>query len=156
MSNFEKDAIRGVHTVYGPRKDEGATGHLNSGEDGVKKLLVTITAESLAHGYVAPTYLPAGAYPVRAYAETEEAFTLTGTTPTILVGTKGSESTNGVVVSEAQAEAVGSADISGTLAGTWAARLASATEVGVALGGGTPAVTGEDGKVKVWVEYLDF
>lgn len=153
MSNFEKDAVRGVHTVYGPRTDEGATGHLNSGEDGVKKLLVVVTAESIQHGYVAPTYLPAGAYPVRAYAETEEAFDVSAGA-VLSVGTKGSESTNGVDVADTALEAIGTVDIATSLAGTWAARLAAPAEVGVAL---TGTLTDTSiGKVKVWVEYLDF
>ena len=149
MSTFSKDPIRGVHTVYGARSDEGATGFLKSGEDGKKRLLVTVTAESIAHGYVAPIYLPAGAFVTGAWAETEEAFV--GTTPALSIGTEGSEASNGVTVAEANLEAIGTVALTPT--GTWSARLAAATKVGVSLAGSLTDTSA--GKVKVVVEFLD-
>jgi len=149
MSTFSKDPIRGVHTVYGARSDEGAAGFLKSGENGKKTLMVVVTAESLQHGYVAPIYLPAGSFVTRAWAETEEAFA--GTTIAVSVGTEGLEASNGVTVAEADLEAVGTVEL--TPSGTWTARLATATKVGVSLAGTLTDTSA--GKVKVVVEFLD-
>jgi hypothetical protein len=97
--------------------------------------------------------LPAGAVVKNVYVEVQEAFVLGGTTPTILLGTDTSEVTNGFVISEAQAEAVATYDVTGTLTGTWAAPLAAETTVGLAMGGTSPTST-TAGKAKVIVEYV--
>ena len=96
--------------------------------------------------------IPAGAIIEEAYVKVKEAFVLGGTTPVIQVGTEGSEDTNGVVISEAQAEATGTYDITSTLTGTWASPLAAETTVGLALDGTTPTVTAA-GLAEVIVRY---
>ena len=96
--------------------------------------------------------LPAGADVQKVWVKVTDAFTLGGTSPTILLGTDGSEATNGFVISEAQAEAAGTYDVSGTLTGTWAAPLAAETTVGLAMGGTSPT-SASTGKLKIIVQY---
>lgn len=83
--------------------------------------------------------VPAGSKLREVLAFVPEAFALGGTTPTINIGTEGSAGTNGVEISEAQAEATGFYDLTG--AGTWAAILAADTIVEVILDGTSPTVT---------------
>lgn len=152
---IELDGVRGVPNFYGPRtSSEGISGTQNTlgkfQEFTVEFTSDNINDDDFAAAYVAT--LPAGAKIVGVYAEIEEAFALGGTTPTINVGTDGSETTNGVEISEAQAEAVGVYDITGTLAGTFTSELAADTAVSVVLDGTTPTASG--GKAVVTFRYL--
>jgi hypothetical protein len=152
--SFETTPLRGVRQNYGTRNTGYALGVVKT-EGSSNELSVDITGETLANNAFAKVVIPAGSIVTNAYFETTEAFDLGGTTPTILVGTKGSEATNGVVVAEAEAEAIGSGDITASLQGTWAAGsgLAADTEVGVALGGTTPTVDAALGDITVTVVY---
>ena len=144
----ENTAGLGVFNVYGPRKtDEGRAGKINTAGV-VNELEVSFRGDSYS---TVTAVIPAGAKVLDAYAKVDEVFVLGGTTPTINVGTSGSAATNGVPVSEAQAEALGSYDL--TPAGTWAAVLAAATTVAVELGGTTPTIT-DAGEIKVVVRYV--
>lgn len=143
-----------VHNHFGPR-DTGKTVGVIGTEGALNELTIHLDGAMVsdaAFPLLAPQ-LPAGALVISAYVEVEEVFTLGGTTPTINIGTEGSETTNGVEISEAQAEAVGTYDITSTRAGTWATGLTANTVVGLAMDGTTPtsAVTG---KAKVVIRYL--
>lgn len=81
--------------------------------------------------------IPNGFKPVQALVNVTEVFVIGGTTPNIAVGTSGSEETNGLLISEAILEALGKADVTATLTGTWAALLAADTTVNVVLEGDT-------------------
>lgn len=86
--------------------------------------------------------------------DVQEAFVLTGTTPALEIGTNGTEETNGFTVSEAQLEAVGITALPVTsFNGTWASTLASTTDVGFALSGGSAAVTNA-GHARVIATYI--
>lgn len=144
-----------VHNHYGPR-DTGKTVGAEKTFGAKREAVMDIDGDMLAAGefsLLAPV-LPAGSRILNAYVEVEEAFALGGTSPTILVGTDGSEATNGVVVTQAQAEAVGVYDVSSALAGTWdsATGLAASTTVGLAMGGTSPTSTSA-GKARLVVEY---
>lgn len=89
------------------------------------------------------------------YMYVEEAFDLGGTSPVIEVGTEGSEATNGFTITETQAENTGTYDLTSALSGTWAAGLAAATTVGIALDGTTPTVDATAGKLRVVIRYVD-
>lgn len=151
---FLDEAGLGAKAFYGPRTAlEGLGGHV--GRDGAKhQMVVEFSGKNINDGVMdSIETLPANALVVAAYVDVEEAVTMTGTTPTVLVGTNGSEVTNGFVISEAQAEAAGVYDVSGTLTGTWAAGLLTDTAVSVTLGGTTPTIT-DDGRMKVVIEYV--
>lgn len=138
-------AVESGKTV-GVVKTEGST---NEGSFTIDGDMASAGTFALQTNFV----LPAGAIVKNVYLEVKEAFVLGGTSPTILFGTEASEATNGFVISEAQAEATGSYDLTSTLTGTWASPLAADTTVGLAMGGTSPTSTSA-GKAKVIVEYV--
>lgn len=149
---FESNTGLGVKNFYNQRTaGEGVIGGIQvQGSD--NELTFDVTGKSL-NGNITflTTYLPKGAKITSAIAEVKEAFTLTGTNPTLLVGTNGSEDTNGISLSEAQLEAVGTYELT-TYNGTWANGLAADTEVGLALGGTNPVVT-DAGRVRMTIHF---
>lgn len=143
--------LNGVTNFYGPRhRHEGTEGRMGSNSE-IHHLVILIAGDSYT-GFTGT--LPKGAMLAgKAMVEVEEAFVLGGTTPTIAIGVSGSEVTNAVaVVSEAQAEAVGTYAVAS--AGTLALEtpLAAAVTLKVALGGTSPTITSA-GKMKVVVPY---
>lgn len=151
--SLEDSAGLNVKNQYGVRESGGAAGIFKT-EGFKKRLAVEITGELVGDALFIEDYvIPAGSLITDAYLDVSEVFVLGGTTPTILVGTDGSEVTNGLVISEAVAEAAGAADVSATLTGTWAAKLAADTTVGIALGGTTPTVT-DAGRAVLVIEYI--
>ena len=150
MATKENTAGIGVGQYYGPRNTvEGVGGEYNT-LGSYKQAVLEITGTNYT---TATAYLPAGVKVTEVLVEVTSAFALSGTTPTIVVGTDGSEATNGISISEAQAEATGLYRIT-SFNGTWADSLAAATTVGVALGGGTPTAT-TAGRAKLVIFYAD-
>lgn len=142
-----------VSNHYGSRDTGKTQGNIKT-EGSMNELTLDIDGTMVgneAFPLIAPS-LPAGAVIEDVYAHVTEAFVLGGTTPVIEVGTEGSEATNGVTISEAQAEATGTYDLTSALAGTWAAPLAAATTVGIDLAGTTPTVTSA-GKMRLVIRY---
>lgn len=154
---FESNSGLGTRNFYGPRSaTEGVEGGIKT-EGSVQEISIFFTGQNINDDVFSSNLvqLPAGARPLRAIVDIQEAFTLGGTTPVINIGTDGSESTNGVSISEAKAEAAGvytDADAGVTFNGTWAASLAAATQISIALSGTTPTV-GAGGKAKVTIQY---
>lgn len=141
------------HNNFGPRIGYGADGEYQvDGDENIYTF--EFTGDDINNGVtqLLKTVLPAGGIITRAYAKVVSAFTLGGTTPTILVGTSGSEATNGVSISNANASAVATYAL--TLNGTWASPLAAATTVNVTLGGTSPTVTSA-GRVRVTVHVTN-
>ena len=92
-----------------------------------------LSTESFA--LLAPV-IPAGALIKSVMMKITEAFSVSGSTPVLEIGTAGSESTNGFTTSEAQLEAIGTVDLTSALSGTWdEVVLAAETTVGVDFGG---------------------
>lgn len=149
---YESNTGLGVKQHYGARKlREGLIGGIET-RGSQKELTVELSGYAINNNADFITgLLPVGAKVEEVIVRVTEAFVLTGTTPTILIGTDGTEVTNGFVISEAQAEAVGTYKIT-SFAGTWANGLAANTTVGVALGGTTPVVT-DAGAMRVTVRY---
>lgn len=156
FGGYNTTVVQDVHNYFGPRTDLGpegvvkTQGSFNEASWEITGADVGASAES-GRWLVQPT-LPAGAIITNVFLKVKEAFVLGGTSPTILFGTDTSEATNGFVISEARAEALGTYDITSTLTGTWAAPLAAKTTVGVALGGTSPTVT-TAGRLEVIVQY---
>lgn len=151
MSGFENSAGLGVYNWYGARDSGKTTGIIET--DGLIVEASYVVDAAMIGGTVAQvTKIPAGARIVSIYAKVSEAFVLGGTTPRINIGTSSTESTNGAYLTEAQAEATGTYDLTGVLAGTWAASLAAETTVGFALSGTNPTKT-TAGKVQFVVRY---
>ena len=139
------NVVQNVHNNYGDR-DSGDTVGVNKTEGSENELRFNVTGEMLNRAagndefLVAPV-IPAGFVVEAVYARVKEVFVASGTTPSVEIGTEGSEAANGFSLSEAQLEALGTYDLTSTLAGTWAAPINANTTVGVALAGTTPAVT---------------
>lgn len=147
------NVIQTVSNHYGPFNTGKTQGNIKT-EGSLKELTLDIDGEMVgnaAYPLVVPT-LPAGTIIKEVFAEVSEAFVLGGTTPALEIGTETSEATNGFTVSEAQAEAVASYDLTSALSGTWAAPLAADTTLGIALSGTTPTVTSA-GKMRVVIRY---
>lgn len=154
---FESNTGLGVLNHYGERgtQDGVAGGGDLPGNGSIKEAVVYVKGEDFGSGTSFDTQyiIPAGAKFLEAYCEVTEAFALGGTTPTLNVGTNGSEGTNyGIELSEANAEATGEY-YNSTGAGTWASALAADTTIGVALDGTSPTVTSA-GKAKVVIRYI--
>ena len=144
-----------VSNHYGGRETGGAKGVVKT-EGAMKEASITISGTNLSDGtfdLLTDLKIPAGAMIEDVYLKVSEAFVLTGTSPTLLIGTATSEVTNGFVGSEAQMEAAGSYDLTSTLTGTWAAPLAASTTVGISLGGTGGPTSSSAGKAKVIVRY---
>lgn len=145
----ENSAGLGVYNNYGPREtDEGRYSEK-------KRTDSQLEVEIAFHGDDFDTVtgvIPAGAKLRAATVDILEAFAVGGTSPTINIGTSGSAATNGVGISEAQAEALGKKDISGDINGTWAAILAADTTVAIELGGTSPTLAGGHGVAKLFFD----
>lgn len=148
------NVVTTVNNHYGVRDTGKTVGHtdVHGFENQLSMDLDVAQISGDAFTLLAPK-IPAGAHIYKVIAEVTEAFTVTGTSPTINVGTEGSENTNGIEITEAQAEAEGVYDITGSLQGTWAAPLAAETTVGLDMDGTTPALSGTAGKVRVVIYY---
>lgn len=153
---FENSSGIGVFNQYGAR-DTGGTVGVETDKDSVHTMGVAFTSRSLNENFMSPFVLPRGAKVLRYLLRVDEAFTMTGTTPTLIIGGT-VPATNGVVLTAAELAAVGTKSPASTGTGTWA--LASATgttaaeRVTKALGGTTPAVTVGAGKAELMVEYI--
>jgi len=154
FGNGGSNVTTNVSNHYGPFST-GKTVGVTDTDGFIREVSLDIDGEMVgnaAYPLMAPS-IPAGAVIKEVFLVVNEAFSLGGTGPVIDVGTEGSEATNGVTITQAQAQAVGSYDVSAALSGTWAAGLAAATTVGLALNGTTPTVTSA-GKARVVIRYM--
>lgn len=147
---------------YGPRSArEGIEGGIKT-EGSFKELTLKFTGANINDDVFSSNLavLPAGARIHDVTWVVSEAFALGGTSPTINIGTDGSEGTNGVELAETQAEATGiyygdqqNQETGVSIGGTWAAELAADTQVSIALDGTTPTV-GSGGYATVTIRYV--
>ncbi|MNQ66865.1 hypothetical protein D3C85_813670 [compost metagenome] len=118
---------------------------------------VELTSKSLIEGFLPPFVLPRGAHFLRYLLRVDAAITMTGTTPTVIVGGT-APATNGVVLTAAELAAVGTKVVTSTGTGTWAVASATGTtaaeRVTIALGGTTPVVTPGTGRAFLIAEYV--
>lgn len=143
-----------VNQHFGPFNTGKTVGTFDT-DGAIREMLIDLDGTMVsneAFPLLAPE-LPAYCKVIGVYVEVEEVFALGGTSPAVSVGTEGSESTNGFDISEAQLEALGVYDVTGTLAGTWAAGLTAATTVGIDLTGTTPTSTSA-GKARLVIRYV--
>lgn len=147
--------VTNVHNFFGPRVSGGTVGP-EKVTGSIEQLVIHIEGGLLNDNLepLTPTYLPQGATIRDVYWDTEVVFTLTGTTPTILIGTDTTEVTNGLVISQAVAQSANTARLTGTLVGTWAVNtpLQARTKIGYALGGTSPTVD-RLGRGKLTIEF---
>lgn len=146
-----------VFNQYGPRSTGNAVGTDHT-QNAVHELSLEITGTSLNDSLFLPPYvIPKGVRFTRATLVVDQAFTLTGTTPTVQFGGT-APATNGITLSAANLGSVASLDVSASLAGTWATNSAAGTTAAekctLALGGTTPAVTAGVGKASLLLNYI--
>lgn len=149
------NVVENVRNQFGPR-DVGGTVGVNKVEGMKEELIIDFDGEYFNQGLIGVRnfVLPAGAVIRSVYVDVEDAFNMTGTTPTLKVGTAGSEATNGFTVTEAQLESTGSYNLTSTLAGTWdnEVPLAANTTIAFVLAGTTPALTNA-GKARITILF---
>ena len=157
---FEDNTGLGVNNHYGVRTTGGAVG-IEHGENSKHVLRIDLTGQSIADavaGFMPPVVVPKGALFRTALLRVDEVFVVTGTTPTIEIGSAGSTATNGVVITEAELETVGTKVLTSTGAGTWSftstTGLAAAAKVALSLEGDT-AVAATSGKATLILEYVN-
>ena len=153
---YENKSGLGVNNFYGAR-DTGYSVGVEDQDGSIWRLSINMTPASINGGFIPPVVLPKGALFQRASLRVDEAFTLTGTSPTVIFGEKGAEATNGIVLTQAELQAVGTKTPASTGTGTWSQTSSTgttaATKIGEALGGTTPAVTGTAGKATLVLTY---
>lgn len=154
---FKNQAGIGVYQNYGPRTTGGSIG-LEDSDGSVFRLSVTLTGQSINDGFVPPVVVPKGAKFRKYELRVDEAFALSGTSPTVLVGAAGAPGTNGVVLTQAELQAVGTKELSTAGAGTWAQNSTTGTtaaaKVALGLGGTSPVVTATQGKATLVLEFF--
>lgn len=154
---FENSAGIGVYNNYGARDTGGSIG-VERSQDSIHNLSIAFTGASLASGFLPPVVVPKGAQFKRAVLRVDEAFVVTGTSPTLIFGGT-APATNGIVLTEAELEAVGTKTVTSTGTGTWAQSSATGTtaaeKVTKALGGTTPAIAATSGKATLTLEFYN-
>lgn len=149
---YENSAGLGVTNQYGARNTGGSVGSERS-TGSIQTLSINLTGEMLNSGYVAPTYVPKGAKVVKAVLRVDEVFVVS-TSGTVAVGGT-APGTNGVVLTEAKLEALGTSDVSSLAVGTWATSSTTGTSASQKV---TTAITGTvaatSGKATLVVEYF--
>jgi hypothetical protein len=149
---YENSAGLGVTNQYGARQTGGAVG-LEHGKTSQHILSVDLTGEMLNSAYVAPVYVPKGAKIIKAILRVDEVFVVSAVGTVAIGGT--APGTDGVVLTEAQLEALGTKDVSASAVGTWATASTTGTTASQKV---TKAITGTvgatSGKGTLIVEYF--
>ena len=154
---FKNQAGIGVFQNYGPRST-GQTAGIEDQDGSLIRVSVTLTGSMLNDGFIPPVVLPKGALFKRADLRVDEAFNLGGTTPTVRIGAAGSVATNGIVLTEAELENVGSKVPASTGAGTWAYNSSTGTTAAAKLAfdmGGTSPTSTNGGKAVLVLEFFN-
>lgn len=146
--------LGGVSNQYGVRPTNNAIGAEKS-LGGIQILKIQFTGESLNEVFMPPVVLPRGARPLRYVLRVDEVFSLGGTSPTVIFGGT-APATNGVVLSQAELQALGTRVPASAGTGTWSTTgtgTTAAERVNKALGGTTPTVSPTQGRATLFVEY---
>lgn len=155
---FLNQAGIGVYNNYGTR-DTGNSVGLEHGEDSLHRLSIAFDSVSLNGGFLPPVVVPKGALFRSAHLRVDEAFTLTGTTPTVIFGASGTEATNGIVLSQTELQTIGTKIPASTGTGTWSQAsttgVTAAAKIGKTLGGTTPGVTQGAGKATLTLTFYN-
>lgn len=153
---YENTAGIDVFTQYGPRNTGGSVGVEHS-QDSIVRLAINLTGEMLNDGFVPQVNVPKYASFKSAHITVHEAFVVTGTTPTILVGAAGSVATNGFIITETELETLGSRKLANDGEGTWDIAHATGTTAAAFVDiefEGDAAVT-DAGRATLVLEYVN-
>ena len=151
---YKNEAGLNVFNQYGARETGGAVG-IEHGYTSEFRFRFDLTGEMLNSGFVPKVYIPKGARGLRAILRVDEAFAVS-TSGTVSIGMQAAPATNGITLTEATLEAVGTKDVTSMFAGTWdeahATGVAAADYVGIAISG---TVTSTQGKGSLIVEFVN-
>jgi hypothetical protein len=151
------NGLGGVSNYYGPRDTGGSVGSEET-DQSIRQYSIAFTGASLNSSFLPPVVLPRGAKQLRATLRVDEAFVLTGTAPTVIFGGT-APATNGIVLTQAELQAIGTKTPASTGTGTWAVASATGTtaaeRITRALGGTTPAVSPTVGKATLIIEFIN-
>jgi hypothetical protein len=153
---YANSAGLNVHNHYGPRST-GASAGVEHSQDSTVRMSFCITGEMLNSGFVPPVNVPKYASFKSAQITVHEAFVVTGTTPTILVGAAGSVATNGFIITETELETLGSRKLANDGEGTWDIAHATGTTAAALVDfafEGDAAVTNA-GRATLVLEYIN-
>jgi hypothetical protein len=158
---FENKAGLGVNNQYGVRETGGSVG-IEHAYGSKVTLKIDLTGQSIADavaGFMPPLVVPKGALFRSAVLRVDEAFAVSGTSPTVRIGAAGSIGTNGIVLTEAELEAVGTKVPASAGAGTWSQTSSTGTtaaaKVALDLGGTSPVVATTSGKATLILEFVN-
>lgn len=145
-----------VSNQYGPRFTGGSVG-VEKSSDSIQVLKLQFTGTSLNDTFFPKIVLPSGALILRYRLRVDEAFNITGTSPTVIIGGT-APATNGVVLTEAELEAIGSKTPASGGTGTWSTTSSTGTTaaeaITKALGGTSPVVASGVGKATLLIEFV--
>lgn len=151
---YETSSGLGSYNQYGSRATGGAVG-IEQTSNNEFRLVVNLTGELINSGYVPPVKIPKGARGLRAILRVDEVFVVSAA-GTVAVGAAGGPGTDGIVLTEATLEALGTKDVTSMFAGTWdeahATGVAAAALVDIEV---TGTVTNA-GKGTLVVEFVNF
>lgn len=153
---YENSAGIGVNNYFGARNTGGSVG-VETTDNSIHLMSIAFTGASLNSSYLPPVYVPKGAQVKRYVLRVDEAFSITGTSPTVIFGGT-APGTNGVVLTESELENVGTKTPASSGTGTWATSSSTGTtaaeKVTKTLGGTSPVVSASQGKATLVVEYF--
>ena len=150
---YENSAGLGVYNQYGARNTGGAIG-ADSTSGKTTTITVDLTGEMLNSGFMPPVVVPKGSLLKGATLRVDEAFVVS-TSGTVAIGGT-APGTNGVVLTEAKLEAVGTSSVSSLAVGTWATASTTGTTAAQKI---AKAITGTvgatSGKGQLILEFVN-
>jgi hypothetical protein len=154
--SYESNTGIDVFNHYGARNTGGTIG-VERSQNSVTRLSINLTGAMLNDDFFPPVSIPKYASFKSAHITVHEAFVVTGTSPTILVGAAGSVATNGFIITETELETLGSRKLANDGEGTWDIAHASGTAAAALVAfafEGDAAVTNA-GKATLVLEYVN-
>jgi len=149
---YENTAGLSVNNQYGARNTGGAVGTEHT-QDSIWQLEYNLTGEMLNSTYIPPQFMPRGAKVLRAFLRVDEVFVVSAAGTVAIGGT--APGTNGVVLTEAQLENLGTKDVSSVAVGTWATASTTGTTASERVAKAiTGTVAATSGKATLIVEYF--
>ena len=151
--SFENKTGLNVFSSYGKRSTGGTVGSETT-DGSTREYSIAFTGESLNSDFLPPVTLPKGAKFKSAILRVDEAFAVSASGTVTFGGTV--PGTNGIVLTEAELEAVGTKTPASTGAGTWAVGSAtgttSAEKITKAISG---TVTATQGKATLILTFVN-
>ena len=151
--SFENSTGLGVYSSYGKRNTGGTVGSETS-DGSTRDYSIAFTGESLNSGFLPGVSLPKGSKLKGAILRVDEAFSVSTGGSVTFGGTV--PGTNGIVLTEAELEAVGTKTPASTGTGTWATNSATGTTaaqfINKAISG---TVTATQGKATLILTFVN-